>query len=40
MGIFEEIFEKPCMESDFAKDSTYVKAHKAAAGAKKRLLLK
>jgi len=40
LGIFEEIFEKLSMESDFAElsiDSTYVKAHKAAAGAKKGL---
>jgi hypothetical protein len=42
LGIFEKIFEKLSSESDFAElsiDSTYVKAHKAAAGAKKGLLL-
>jgi len=32
-------FEKLNAESDFAEDSTYVKAHKAAAGAKKGLNL-
>ena len=40
LGIFEKIFEKLSSESNFAElsiDSTYVKAHKAAAGAKKGL---
>ena len=42
LGIFEKIFEKLSSESDFAELSiagTYVKAHKAASGAKKGLLL-
>ena len=40
LGIFKEIFEKLSTESDFSElsiDSTYVKAHKAATGAKKGL---
>ena len=42
LGIFEKIFEKLSSENDFSElsiDSTYVKAHKAAAGAKKGLLM-
>ena len=37
-GVFEKIFEILSMKEDFAElsiDSTYVKAHKASAGAKK-----
>ena len=42
LGIFKKIFEKLSSDSDFSElsiDSTYVKAHKAAAGAKKGLLM-
>ena len=40
LGVFEKIFEKLSSEKDFAElsiDSTYVKAHKVASGAKKGL---
>ena len=38
LGIFEKIFEQLSAESDFTEfGSTFVKAHKAAAGAKKGL---
>ena len=39
-GVFEKIFEIVSMKDEFTElsiDSTYVKAHKAAAGAKKGL---
>ena len=39
-GVFEKIFEMVSMKDEFVElsiDSTYVKAHKAAAGAKKGL---